>query len=288
MLQSGNWEDDADIVVVTISMKELQHTLPRYVTDYLDEIGVDSATIEYQLNEASVAVGGEHYGGLDPKELYLMQPPSNPQDENPRDEREGWRCPTCNAFYLHPAGGKCPSCIDTSLEIGSTADASFDYYRYLSERSGDPFRFNCEELTGQSDTSARPLRQRRFQEIFFGEEIDKRNRIYGIDLLSVTTTMEAGVDIGALSAVIMSNMPPRRFNYQQRVGRAGRRGTGVSFAITFCRGRSHDDYYYHRTEKMTGDPPPTPYVDMAREPIFCRVFVKEILRCAFEETNFPI
>ena len=211
-----------------------------------------------------------------------MQPPFDP-----RDEREGWRCPTCNAFYLHPAGGKCPTCIGTSLEKGSTAEASFDYYRYLSQLSGDPFRFNCQELTGQSDTSERPLRQRRFQEIFFGDEIDKK-QIHGIDLLSVTTTMEAGVDIGALSAVMMSNMPPRRFNYQQRVGRAGRRGTGVSFAITFCRGRSHDDYYYHRTEKMTGDPPPTPYVDMAREPIFCRVFVKEILRCAFEEANLPV
>ena len=260
----------------------ISKTLPKYVTNYLDEIGVDSAAIEHQLNEAGVAAGGDYYVGLDPKKLYLMQPPFDPLAE-----REGWRCPTCNAFYLHPAGGKCPSCIKTSLEKGSTADASFDYYRYLSELSGDPFRFNCEELTGQSDTSARPLRQRRFQEIFFGDEIDKK-QIQGIDLLSVTTTMEAGVDIGALSAVMMSNMPPRRFNYQQRVGRAGRRGTGVSFAVTFCRGRSHDDYYYHRTEKMTGDPPPTPYVDMAREPIFCRVFVKEILRCAFEKANLPV
>ena len=80
----------------------------------------------------------------------------------------------------------------------------------------------------------------------------------------------------------MANMPPRRFNYQQRVGRAGRRGTGVSLAVTFCRGRSHDDYYYLRPELMTGDPPSHPYVDMDRVPIFRRVLVKEVLRQAFE------
>ena len=50
--------------------------------------------------------------------------------------------------------------------------------------------------------------------------------------------MEAGVDIGALSIVLLGNVPPQRFNYQQRVGRAGRRGEPIASSLTLCRLRT--------------------------------------------------
>lgn len=240
--------------------------------DYVSNCNQEANVIVDQLNKSGIGLKGQHSDiGIDPGKLWLRIP------EHTQSDVEGYRCPRCQAFYIHRAGGYCIDCGNEKLVSGKV-DGSLDYYRYLSEKSGGAFRLHCEELTGQTDLSDKGDRQRWFQEVFLDDEAP---RVQGVDLLSVTTTMEAGVDIGSLLAVEMANMPPRRFNYQQRVGRAGRRGAPLSVALTFCRGRSHDDFYYQRPEAITGDPPPRPYVDVRQEDIFRRVLIKEVLRDAF-------
>ncbi len=260
--------------------------LPRFVVNYLKSTRLTPEDIEQQLLQSQAGIIRGQQISLNPDRLYLILPPN----KNDQGVRDGYRCDRCNAFYLHPAAGFCPECNSRSNTLtlqklipGNTT-GDFDYYTYLSEQSGQPFRMNAAELTGQTDKEDRTKRQRWFQDIFIDQEID---RVQAIDLLSVTTTMEAGVDIGALLAVMMANMPPRRFNYQQRVGRAGRRSAGVALAVTFCRGRNHDDFYFQRPEMITGDPPPPPYVDMRSYEIFRRVFIKEILRQAFKDQVIP-
>ena len=56
--------------------------------------------------------------------------------------------------------------------------------------------------------------------------LEQRFKDGDLNVLSCSTTMEMGVDIGGLSAVIMNNAPPNSTNYLQRAGRAGRRGEG--------------------------------------------------------------
>jgi hypothetical protein len=226
--------------------------LPKYARDYLEAVananGITPADFVQDVTALLARAGVFNlgillFGGLfvaDPTETYFQ-------------------CTRCSRVHLHRSGGICSGCL-TPLgpsRVAGVDDAGqeIDYYRWLAVDAGPIFRLNCAEMTGQTDKVLARDRQRLFQNIPVGDEVALTDNI---DLLSVTTTMEAGVDIGSLLAVMMANMPPMRFNYQQRVGRAGRRGAALSLALTLCRGRSHDDYYFQRPERITADPPPPP------------------------------
>ena len=250
--------------------------LPGYVRNYLEAVaaasGLAAEDVEQEVTDLLQRTGAFGQGLLRFRGLFVARP-----------SETCYECGVCSRIHLHRSGGICSECHGALHEPGPGSGGSRrdeDYYRWLATKAGPIFRLNCAELTGQTDKQDARNRQRLFQNVTVdGEEAITDN----IDLLSVTTTMEAGVDIGALLAVMMANMPPMRFNYQQRVGRAGRRNAPLSLAVTLCRGRSHDDYYFQRPERITADPPPPPYVDTARPQILCRVLAKEVLRRAFKE-----
>lgn len=127
-----------------------------------------------------------------------------------------------------------------------------DYERSLAD-GHDPLMISAEEHSGQI-----PLADR--------ERIEERFKNGDLNLLVCTMTLELGVDLGQLLAVVLRNVPPRPSNYAQRAGRAGRREERVALIVTFAGGMPHDSYYYLRPVEMIRGAirPPTFLLDNVR------------------------
>jgi hypothetical protein len=72
-----------------------------------------------------------------------------------------------------------------------------------------------------------------------------------LNTLVCTPTLELGVDIGALDAVLMRNVPPTAANYWQRAGRAGRRHR-MAVDVTYAQAAGFDQAYFRDPLRLLG------------------------------------
>jgi hypothetical protein len=169
------------------------------------------------------------------------------------------RCPVC--FWgqtVHPAlldqwhGQPCPAyrCRTGRLIAGNRfgeldphqrdRDYTQDYYRHLYRQAGT-YQVVTAEHTGMLTRAQRERVERAFKQ---GRKPDERRTVEfkNPNVLSCTPTLEMGIDIGDLSAVVLAALPRRPASYAQQTGRAGRR-TGNAFLLTIP-DRSRRDLYF--------------------------------------------
>lgn len=102
------------------------------------------------------------------------------------------------------------------------------------------------------------------------QEIEQGFSERKINLLSCTTTMEMGVDLGELEAVICLNIPPGISNYQQRTGRAGRRAQAAPFCVTIAKNSQYDQAVFRDFHNYLAQSPPVPRVHLENGKLFQR------------------
>ncbi|MCY3880393.1 MAG: DUF1998 domain-containing protein [Rhodobacteraceae bacterium] len=174
-------------------------------------------------------------------------------------------CTSCKSVHRPVPGlGHCLDCGRSSVrDMDPNADLVFlarkGFYRKavteaLEDPPRQPMALIAAEHTAQLNAPQNEdvFSKAEENELLFQDiELDTEDgRHTAIDVLSSTTTMEVGIDIGALSGVALRNMPPGRANYQQRSGRAGRRGNAVATVIAFGSSDSHDEHYFSKPDGM--------------------------------------
>jgi hypothetical protein len=161
-----------------------------------------------------------------------------------------FQCDLCRRRAAVSLRGVCPTlgCAGRLVQVRADSEDDDEHYRALY-RQTTPVSLTAREHTAQwTGLEAADIQQR-----FLGGEVN---------VLSCSTTFELGVDVGALSAVLLRNMPPTTASYIQRAGRAGRRSGTPALVLTYAQRRSHDLSRYAEPESMLTGQVRAPYVPL--------------------------
>lgn len=233
--------------------------------------GGSRSRLARELNKASVwgaKFGADDYLAIVGAMLAAAQDYGIVRSVSTAHDLPGWR--------LAPGAVRLVAGANAGGWDGKTNRHFHDVYIQLAEllRKGEPAFLGLEgrEHTAQVEQDVREWREWRFR----NEAEDQANITTNRDdmirageptqplpVLFCSPTMELGVDISALNAVYLRNVPPTPANYAQRAGRAGRSGQ-PALILSYAAAQSpHDQYYFLRRDDMVGGIVRPPALDLA-------------------------
>ena len=170
-------------------------------------------------------------------------------------------CKSCGLFQQHSVRDKCTAFrCRGELEKLSTEEriARWSKNHYLaSYEEANHFTVRAREHTASLSTDLR-------------EEVEREFADRKVNVLSCTTTMEMGVDLGDLEAVVNLNVPPSIANYQQRTGRAGRRAQAAPFCVTVAKNSNFDQAVVKSFSTYLDSSPSAPFIHLDNAELFLR------------------
>ena len=183
----------------------------------------------------------------------------------------GWLCPYTSRI------------LDTTLKGISpylpNEDERFDYCAKIEDLTSEEFIQQGREQGYWSDLNDRIIEGVNLIRAAEHSAQQESQRLAGLEnafksgnlqILSCSTTMEMGVDIGSLSMVVMNNVPPGPANYLQRAGRAGRRQESTAMALTFCKSTPHGERVFSHPKWPFETPINVPLVSLNSKPLVLR------------------
>lgn len=170
-----------------------------------------------------------------------------------------FRCNVCSwPMAGAQTGAPCPRCHGNAVPW---TDADVNAHRTVRRMRQPDFRpLVADEHTAQVTNDRRIDLENRFK----AAAVDAP-----LNVLACSPTMEMGIDVGGLDAVILRNVPPRPDNYAQRGGRAGRR-TRVGLVIAYARNTPHDQYFFDHPEEMISGEIPAPAISLGNRDVILR------------------
>ncbi len=181
-----------------------------------------------------------------------------------------WKCSNCGTINWRYVRGRCYRGTCEGVTLTSVAGTDSENFYAHMYRDAEPIALHVREHSGQLSGAKR-------------EEYEHAFRDGKINVMVASPTLELGVDIGALTTVLLRGLPPSPANYAQRAGRAGRRER-IAIVSSYAQTLPHDAYFFGHPGEMIAGSIPAPHFELDNATIVRR----HIRSLALEKIERPL